>query len=126
MSNQWIEAVKEFHRKFGIPVLARPQFPEWNRSLLRDKLISEEVSETRHAMLHGHLVEYADGLADVIYVCIGAALEHGIDLDPIFAEVHRTNMAKEGGATRADGKLLKPVGWHPPDIARLLSEQIAK
>jgi len=29
---------------------------------------------------------------------------------------HASNMAKEGGKTRADGKVLKPEGWRPPDI----------
>jgi hypothetical protein len=29
-------------------------------------------------------------------------------------------MAKQGGAMRADGKLLKPEGWLPPDLAPIL------
>lgn len=29
-------------------------------------------------------------------------------------------MLKVGGATREDGKILKPPGWQPPQIAPLL------
>jgi predicted HAD superfamily Cof-like phosphohydrolase len=48
---------------------------------------------------------------------------YGVDMDPIWAEVRRTNMAKTGGAKRADGKLLKPEGWEPPRIRECLEEQ---
>lgn len=47
----------------------------------------------------------------------------GIDLGPVFEEVHRANMAKVGGPTRADGKILKPEGWTPPDVAGVLRRQ---
>jgi predicted HAD superfamily Cof-like phosphohydrolase len=65
-------------------------------------------------------------MCDVIYVICGTAVEFGIDLAPFFAEVHRTNMAKEGGATRADGKILKPEGWQPPRIAEMLAALMAE
>jgi len=37
----------------------------------------------------------------------------------VFAEVHRSNMAKlvDGKVIRReDGKVLKPEGWTPPDV----------
>lgn len=55
-----------------------------------------------------------------LYVVFGTAIEFGVDLTPFFAEVHRTNMLKVGGATRADGKILKPDGWEPLRIAMML------
>lgn len=69
------------------------------------------------------LVEVADGIADAIYVLLGTAIEAGVDMDPVFDEVHRSNMAKAGGPRRADGKVLKPAGWTPPDIAGVLARQ---
>lgn len=52
----------------------------------------------------------------MIYVLVGAALAFGIPLDRVWSEVQRANMAKLGGARRADGKILKPEGWQPPRI----------
>jgi predicted HAD superfamily Cof-like phosphohydrolase len=62
--------------------------------------------------------EVADALADLVYVICNMALEYGIPLDRVFAEVHRSNMAKfvDGVKLRPDGKILKPDGWQPPDI----------
>jgi predicted HAD superfamily Cof-like phosphohydrolase len=67
--------------------------------------------------------ETIDGLADLLYVVYGAAVTFGIDLDPFFDEVHRSNMAKDGGATREDGKILKPEGWQPPAIRAIREDQ---
>ena len=47
----------------------------------------------------------------------------GVDLDEIFAEVHRANLAKAGGPVRIDGKILKPEGWKPPRVRELLIKQ---
>ncbi len=68
-------------------------------------------------------VEAIDGLCDLLYVTYGAGVRFGVDLEPFFAEVHKTNMAKVGGATRPDGKILKPAGWQKPDIAGLLERE---
>lgn len=117
--------VADFHRACDVPVLSSPTFvPE--RVELRRSLLREECRETDEAMQRGDLVEIADGLADVIYVAVGAALEFGIPLDRVWAEVQRSNMAKVDPATgkvtkRDDGKVLKPEGWMPPDVAGALS-----
>jgi predicted HAD superfamily Cof-like phosphohydrolase len=66
------------------------------------------------------LVEVIDGLCDIVYVALGTAATFGVDLDPFFREVQRSNMAKAGGERREDGKRLKPPGWTPPEIERIL------
>lgn len=116
----FVDDVRAFHAKFGVPDLPTPSELDEDRRNLRRALILEESIETSEAIERAELVQIADGIADTIYVCIGAALEFGIPIERVWAEVHRTNMAKEGGATRADGKILKPEGWSPPDIARIL------
>jgi predicted HAD superfamily Cof-like phosphohydrolase len=113
-------AVKAFHAKFGCGIATVPRL---SKLKLRLGLIAEECHELHDACEDGDIVEAADALCDIIYVVLGAALEWGIDLGPLFAEVHRTNMAKEGGIKTAAGKVLKPEGWKPPEIERLLSEQ---
>lgn len=112
--------IEAFHRKFGhvigtTPAISRPE--------LRVNLIREEAKETCDMIEAGDLAGAVDGICDLLYVAIGAAVEFGIDLEPFFDEVHRTNMLKEGGATREDGKLLKPPGWQPPKIAEELERQ---
>lgn len=139
--NQMQQQVREFHYKFGHPVGETPAF---SRQALRSDLILEEAIETavatvgteqailqleyKLAELRGapakapDLVEAIDGKCDLLYVTFGAAIEEGVDLQPFFDEVHRTNMLKVGGATRADGKTLKPEGWKPPRIAQMLEK----
>jgi predicted HAD superfamily Cof-like phosphohydrolase len=72
---------------------------------------------------HVYLPEVADALADLDYVIEGTRLEFGIDGGPIADAVHAANMRKVGGPTRADGKILKPDEWEPPDIAGELKKQ---
>jgi predicted HAD superfamily Cof-like phosphohydrolase len=110
--------VRDFHDALGIPVASTPAI---RRGELRAKLIEEEARETCEAIRAGDLVEAIDGLCDLLCVVYGAALEFGIDLAPFWDEVHRSNMAKAGGPMREDGKVLKPEGWQPPDIACVLA-----
>lgn len=120
------QAVLDFHRKFGANIGEKPGFPPEHTAALRFTLIEEELEEFKEAVGQRDIVKAADALADLTYVVLGTAVTLGIDLRPVFAEVHRTNMAKEGGATREDGKILKPPGWKPPEIAPLLENMRLK
>ncbi len=111
--------VASFHLALDIPI---GETPAIRRPELRARLIEEEALETVTAIRLGDLVEAVDGLCDLLCVAYGAALEFGVDLRPFWDEVHRTNMAKQGGPVREDGKRLKPEGWTPPDIAGLLAK----
>lgn len=118
--SDWQRMVRDFHEQFGVPVGDGPALRDAG---LRASLIAEEAAETIEAIGNRDIVAAVDGLADLIYVALGAAVTWGVDLGPIFDEVHRTNMAKVGGRTRPDGKILKPEGWEPPRIRDLLLEQ---
>jgi predicted HAD superfamily Cof-like phosphohydrolase len=119
------DMVREFHEAFGIAVRTKPVAspPE---SDLRARLLAEEVQEYYDAVEAGDIVEVADGLADIVYVAYGTALNHGIDLDAVLTEVHRSNMSKLGAdgkpILRADGKVIKGPNYSRPDIARVLNE----
>ncbi len=69
-----------------------------------------------HAPTKFDIEGVADGLADLIYVCVGAALAFGIPLDRVWNEVQRANLDKVGGGVTPEGKFLKPEGWQPPRI----------
>ncbi len=115
--------VHEFHRAFDIAVASRPQVPDAGTRALRLSLIQEELDELREGFAREDLVEVADALADLLYVTYGAAVSCGVDLAPIFAEVHRSNMTKVGGTRRADGKWIKPVTYSPARIEPLIVSQ---
>lgn len=116
----WVAAVREFHEKFSVPSAVTPTAGRPARRDLRSALILEEVAEFSEACNDVNLIEMADALADIIYVTIGAALEFGIPIDRVFAEVHRSNMTKlwpDGKPRyRNDGKVIKPDTYSPPNI----------
>ena len=114
--HDWQSDVQKFHAKFGIPIGTTPKRISDNRLELRISLIQEDMKETIRAIDDVNLVEIADGICDSIYVLLGTAIEFGIDISPIWNEVQRTNMAKDGGTTRTDEKILKPEGWEPPRV----------
>ena len=117
--------VRDFHQAFGQRIGEKPEFPSEDERELRISLLSEEFYEYRHAEEANDLIEVADALADIIYIACGTAVSYGIPLDDVFAEVHRSNMAKlvDGKVIRReDGKVQKPEGWMPPDVKRILEE----
>jgi len=119
------EDVVAFHRAMRLVVRARPTVlpPEdWTR---RVRLILEELAEVAEAQAAGDLPAFADGIADLVWVALGTGVEAGLPFDRIWAEVRRANMAKAGGTLDASGKLLKPAGWTPPDVAGVLRDAVA-
>ncbi len=143
------DMVQAFHEKFGVLAGHAPAEPPMDTRRLRLDLILEESEELATAMgagsylvnmihearvwlrhpedapwaEHGDMPQIADGLADLVYVVLGTAISYGIDLRPVYEAVHAANMAKVGGPTRSDGKLLKPEGWQAPDVAGVLKAQ---
>ncbi len=117
--------VREFHVACGLPAPDRPTLDAFPGDL-RISLIEEEAAELAEAVHEGDMVGMIDALCDLLYVTYGAAVSMGVDLEPHFAEVHRSNMAKRGGPVRTDGKQLKPDGWQPPQLARILARQVAR
>jgi predicted HAD superfamily Cof-like phosphohydrolase len=114
-------AVLAFHRCLGPDIGERPALASPDVVALRRRLIAEETAELDAALTTGDIVRVADALADLLYVTYSAAISFGIDLRPIFAEIHRANLAKVGGPIRADGKVLKPRDWTPPAIEPALA-----
>jgi predicted HAD superfamily Cof-like phosphohydrolase len=113
-----MDDVAEFHRASSSPVGTEPQMI---RGELRKRLVAEEAQEFADAVDAGDLLEAADAIADLIYVAIGSAVEWGVALDLVWDAVNKSNMAKfPGGKVYKDehGKITKPPGWKPPDIAK--------
>lgn len=172
-------SVMEFHRTFGCTINDKPTVPSESDRLLRARLQLEEITElicnglgvrieVNGVTLHpddfkrgnvslkvvapANMKEVADGLADSDYVNNGTAVTFGIDLEPICAEVHRSNMTKLWRYSelaqmpkdcaakavrdvrigdderafvvkRSDGKVIKSVSYEPARIEEILEKQ---
>jgi hypothetical protein len=121
-----------------LPNEDRPGLEGLNIDLLR-RLVKEEAEEFDEAMgdldaaldLNSGgdpvpiLAEVIDAMCDIIVVVHNTSNAIGVDLEPFFEEVHRSNMAKVGGRRDSGGKLTKPVGWEPPRIEPMLRNALA-
>lgn len=118
------DLVREFHRAFGLDARDTPAEVTPELAAHRGELLAEEAREVAEVSVTGPLDRLAHELADVVYVAYGTALVHGIDLDAVIAEIHRSNMTKLGPggrvSRRADGKVLKGEHYEAPDVARVL------
>lgn len=106
--------VQAWHKRFGVAVNSSPTVISHDLFQLRTDLIYEEFLEFIRAGKEQDLVK--------IY---GAAVTYGIDMQPIFAEVQRSNMSKGDPEVlkRPDGKVLKGKNWSPPNLAPILATQ---
>ena len=118
--------VKEWHERFGVLTNSEPTMIDYKTYSLRASLIQEELDEYKEAATMGSEIEVADALADLLYVVYGTAVSYGIDMEPVFAEVHRSNMSKgDPEVVRAsNGKILKSKNWTAPDLYPILKTMI--
>ena len=97
-----------------------------NISLYRN-LIVEEFWEFKQWDDRNNDTERLDACMDMIWVILGYCKMKGFDVDGAWAEVARSNLDKIDSATgkvikRADGKVLKPEGWKPPELEKYLAK----
>lgn len=140
--------VKQFHQVYGLPIIRSEAKVDIERIHMRMSLILEETAELVGAVYGGEareelektiaklsdnhnrdVVETADALADLVYVTYGMALECGISLPDVLAEVQASNLSKLGAdgkpIYREDGKVLKGPGFFPPNVKRALQKRIS-
>lgn len=96
---------------------------DWNQEQfnLYVDLIDEERTELQEAIDACDPVEIVDALTDILVVTIGALHSMGANAEGAWKEVMMTNFAKIDKETgkvrkREDGKVLKPLGWVPPNL----------
>ena len=85
-------------------------------------LISEEFNELVASTTK---VDDLDALIDILVVTVGAIHSLGADAEGAWKEVMSTNFAKIDHETgkvrkREDGKVLKPLGWTPPELEQFI------
>lgn len=91
-------------------------------------LIREEYTELMQANHEDDRLEMLDALIDILVVTIGAIHSMGADAEGAWKEVMSTNFSKIDRETgkvrkREDGKVLKPVGWHPPVLSPYITRK---
>lgn len=110
------EEFVEFLEALFLPRTLRQRYAMWCIRFLLKEIV-------REGRIRVNLPKLADAIEDLKYVLLGTDLAFGIDGAPLWEAVHRANMAKADGPVSPTGKRLKPPGWKPPDIERLLREQ---
>ena len=83
----------------------------------------EELHELVESMHQCDMLAVAKELADLLYVVYGTAVSFGIDMEPVFEEVHHSNMTKIGGRMDAGGKWIKPDNYSLARLESILREQ---
>lgn len=125
--NKEQEMVREFHITFGSSMYDHPQEISESEAALRIHLMEEELREVITAIAYEDLPAVAKELADLLYVVYGAGSAYGIDMEPVFEAVHKSNMSKmpEDGMVkyREDRKIIKPPTYVEPDIKSILEAQ---
>lgn len=91
------------------------------------ELINEEFNELSDGVEGGSDVATLDAICDTIWTLIGYAHAKGYPIEAAWDAVALSNLRKIDLRTgkvnrRADGKVLKPEGWKPPDIGRILDD----
>ena len=139
-----MELVLQFHHTYSVPIrsFSDPTL-DYERMNMRMSLIAEEFAELMGAVYgpraraiieaatveavaadegERDVIEAADALADLVYVVYGMAIESGMNLDSVLAEVQASNLSKlmpDGSVKlREDGKVLKGPNFFQPNIAR--------
>jgi predicted HAD superfamily Cof-like phosphohydrolase len=125
----------------------KPTMPPLDTRKLRVRLIAEELCELATAFglefsvsitgeiyvrenlsLVPNLVEAYDANLDIEVTSIGTAVAMGLDLEPGFDEVHRSNLSKFiGGVLKSPtGKFLKGPHYMPPSLAPIIEAQLVR
>lgn len=123
-----LERVREFHRKFGLPLGDYPHLLSDQDVAFRIARLDEEVNEFIDAVYSDDLSEAADALVDLVYIALGTALWMGLPWEELFAEVHRVNMQKVRVDTASESRfnhvadIAKPPGWKGPKIREILAK----
>lgn len=123
-----LEQLSEFQTSYNSTMNTEPTLISEDDYSLRYRLGKEELIEYFDACKDGNLTEIADALADQLYILLGTIVSHGMQevIEPIFNEVHRSNMSKLGAdgkpIYREDGKILKGENYSPPNVSQYLPD----
>lgn len=113
-----LEMVKEFHAKFGQPILQTASLIPENRYVWRHELMKGEVDEYIEGNKKQDLENVAKELCDILFGVYGTILEHGLQdkIEAMFEEVWRSNMSKDASEYR----MIKGTNYFKADLKKFL------
>jgi len=96
--------------------------------MVKNSVDVDPSSHPKHETDEEVIADQGDAMVDAWYYMLNSAAKRGINLSKIFDEVHSANMRKKDPETgkfirrESDGKILKPKGWYPADIVKVVKE----
>src|SRR5690349_17436175 len=90
------EQVREFMLANNQDVPDKPTPLSKKTLSLRIRLMREELTELEDALWLEPLEGIAKEICDLLYVVLGTAVSLGLDIEPLFNEVHKSNILKTG------------------------------
>lgn len=126
------DMVREFNTTFGHPVRDTPQIIDSKESsevlqwaFFGSANDQSELEELCQAIANNDIVEIADALGDITWLMYVLAQRHGIDLDAVLREIHKSNMSKLGEDGKpvfypGTNKIGKGPNYRKPDICKAL------
>jgi predicted HAD superfamily Cof-like phosphohydrolase len=98
------------------------------REEYKELLVAQGLDDDHERVGEVDPVETVDALIDILVVTIGALHSMGADAEGAWKEVMRTNFSKIDIKTgkvrkREDGKVLKPLGWVPPNLVPFITKE---
>jgi len=95
--------------------------------MVKDSVDVDASEHPKHTDENEVIADQGDAMVDAWYYMLNAASKRSINLSKIFDEVHSANMRKKDIESnsfirREDGKILKPDGWYPADIVKVVKE----
>uniref|UniRef100_A0A7S2R7L7 Uncharacterized protein n=1 Tax=Mucochytrium quahogii TaxID=96639 RepID=A0A7S2R7L7_9STRA len=125
LAKMMLDEIMEFTATVDGPAVCKEKL----KSFVRDsKDIPQEEYDMEGDGAVRKVADQADALVDSYYYSLNAAAKKGINLSSVFNVVHQANMDKRDPVTneflkRADGKIIKPAGWQPPNIDKEILRQ---
>ncbi|MGO2600835.1 MAG: nucleoside triphosphate pyrophosphohydrolase family protein [Brevibacterium aurantiacum] len=124
--------VELWHKQAGHPAPRSPEIGTIEHAEFRTEMLIEEgVTEYLEAVRSGSIVDLADSLADTLWIILGTAVGHGVDVQSLFAEISRSNFSKfdaDGNPVphpTIPGKIGKSELYHSPNLGPILARQMA-
>lgn len=120
--NKMQELVQDFHIKYCHFIGMQPSLLPNDLLKFRINLCKEELDELIQSFDKNDFIGIVDGIGDLLYVIFGLCVCLGIDIEPIFEEIHRSNMTKDISNERIS-KPIKGKNFSLPNIKEELNKQ---